>query len=621
MNTAVAGVADGKTAAQIDKLIAVDDSLALRGLGTLALAAAKEDRVDADNNRSALIADLLSEAGYGGFIHHFKNYVLRGAKQYRTDAEADLSRIRTTIARYRQFGPSRGETVALDDIARTFDEYGKMLDVARNMMASGAAIEAIDARVKVDDRLALRGIDHLIRDARLEVLAQANQVDVTLSRVVKVQQAVTVLACVLLIAVALSLLWFLNRQIVAPLVGMTKSMRRIADGDYNCDIPEAEGDNELADMSRSLEILKTNSLLRLEAENQMEQAMAELEQQMGELEHMRSQAEGLAVESEELAESLAAANELAESAKAKAVAEEHQIRTIMNTVNDAIITADADGKIETFNLAAHRMFGYSPEEVVGRNVSFLMPESLRSANDIFIKSLSVGNPSRRAGETVEQTALRKDGTEFPIDVCVNSMHLGDEIHLISVIRDITERKAREAEIERLALTDSLTGLANRHAFETRFEEAMASARRRKTHLAVMLIDLDKFKQVNDQFGHPVGDALLIKVSDCLREICRSTDILARLGGDEFAAVLTDLEDPKNAYVPAEKIVDTLSKPMMVLGHTVQIGASIGIAFFNDHADDRENLMTLADRALYEAKNQGRDTFRIYRTPAPAKLTA
>jgi len=191
------------------------------------------------------------------------------------------------------------------------------------------------------------------------------------------------------------------------------------------------------------------------------------------------------------------------------------------------------------------------------------------------------------------------------------MYIGDDVNFIAVIRDITERKAAEEEIRRLALTDSLTGLANRNAFNNRFDEAIAQSKRRETHLALLMIDLDKFKPVNDQYGHPVGDALLVEVAECLRAICRETDIVARLGGDEFAAVLTDLDDTENAHLPAEKIIAALSKPMTVLGQTVQIGASIGIAFFPADADNKDGLVTLADDALYAAKAAGRNTFRIH----------
>lgn len=191
------------------------------------------------------------------------------------------------------------------------------------------------------------------------------------------------------------------------------------------------------------------------------------------------------------------------------------------------------------------------------------------------------------------------------------MYLGEDVSFIAVIRDITERKVAEQEIRRLALTDSLTGLANRNAFSSKFENAIANTMRAKNKLALLMIDLDKFKPVNDTYGHPVGDQVLIHVADTLREICRKTDIIARLGGDEFAVVLTNLDLSAQSHLAAAKIIEALQTPIVVDDKTVQIGASIGIAYLPDDADDIDELIVKADQALYLAKEDGRNNFKEF----------
>ena len=182
--------------------------------------------------------------------------------------------------------------------------------------------------------------------------------------------------------------------------------------------------------------------------------------------------------------------------------------------------------------------------------------------------------------------------------------------MLGIYYDITDRKKAEDKMQRLATTDPLTGLTNHRQFDLLAVQYLKLAKREGKVLALMMLDLDKFKPVNDQYGHPVGDALLIEISKHLKDICRDTDVVARLGGDEFAVILTNLENPDGAHGPAQKIIEALSTPMEIMGHTVQIGTSIGIALYPDHSEDMDSLITKADDALYEAKNAGRNTFRL-----------
>lgn len=615
VNTADRAIQSGKSASQTDFLTRVDDSLALRGLETLSLEAAESGANQNLVTKSVLISQLLSEAGYGGMIHNFKNYVLRGDVKFRGAALKNLGVLNEIIARYRGLDIHRGETIALLDLEQTLAAYGAALDIIKGMIDEGGLIEAIDAKVKVSDGAGLRALDLLVQEANLDIVAHSRAVDASLDFIVVAEQVVSISLIVVMAVIAVMLLWVLRRQIIAPLSIVSVNMRRIANGDYDITIGDPNGHNEIADMTRDLQVLLTNSVRRQEIEQNLAETNVEMNQQLAEVQHLREQADEQAAEAVGMAENLVFATEEAEKAKAKALADERRTRSIMNTVKDAIITSNSKGEIETFNTGAQNIFGFAAEEVIGRNVSFLMPEPYRSKHDSFLEAFLKGQPKGLIGKTVEVVAQRKNSEQFPIDLTINALYIGDNVDFIAVIRDITERKQAEEEIRRLALTDSLTGLANRNAFNKSFEGAIAQAQRRDTHLALLMIDLDKFKPVNDQYGHPVGDALLVAVADNLRNICRETDIVARLGGDEFAVILTDLEDPASAYLPAEKIIEALSRPMKVLGQTVQIGASIGIAFLPGDADNMSDLTTLADDALYAAKDAGRNTYRVHQKDA------
>ncbi|CAA7612987.1 PAS-domain containing protein [Magnetospirillum sp. SS-4] len=182
---------------------------------------------------------------------------------------------------------------------------------------------------------------------------------------------------------------------------------------------------------------------------------------------------------------------------------------------------------------------------------------------------------------------------------------------VSIYTDVTERKAAEEEINRLARFDSLTGLANRHSLESRLEQSLADSRRHETRLAVLFLDLDRFKSVNDTLGHAVGDELLIEVSRRLQSCVRESDIVARLGGDEFVVVVSDFGDPADVVVILDKIIAQVGAPVVVGPHRLTTSTSIGIGVFPDDGGDRATLMKNADVAMYHAKTAGRGRYRFF----------
>lgn len=326
--------------------------------------------------------------------------------------------------------------------------------------------------------------------------------------------------------------------------------------------------------------------------------------QLASVQDLREIAEVQATDAVALAEDLSAARIEAEEATARAEADELRIRTVLNTVTDAIITIDSVGTIETFNPAAEAMFGYTIDEMVGHNISVLLPEPHRSSHDLYLKRFET-EPARIAGTISEQVAINRKGEHFPIEISINRMRLGSEIKYTGVLRDITERKRAEDEIRRLALTDPLTGLANRNSFNQHFSDMIKMARRQERQFALLLLDLDKFKPVNDDFGHPAGDAVLQEVAARIVKHCRETDAAARIGGDEFAVLIYDTPDEASVAEPARRIGESISEPVAVGEHDIEIGVSIGISLFPTDGENQEDLVREADRALYQAKEEGR----------------
>lgn len=215
---------------------------------------------------------------------------------------------------------------------------------------------------------------------------------------------------------------------------------------------------------------------------------------------------------------------------------------------------------------------------------------------------------------IEHRIIRRDNGEvrWVHEKCVHTRNdNGEVIRSNGTVHDITKQKKAQAALERLATTDSLTGLANRNQFNNRFAESLLLAKREQKKLGVMLLDLDKFKPVNDTYGHQTGDAVLQKVAEILTTCCRNTDVVARLGGDEFAILLVHPESIEYIEQISNRIIESIRQPMSILDNQVIIGTSIGIAVYPNHGVNESQLTDKADIALYNAKNAGRNCYRFY----------
>ena len=292
-----------------------------------------------------------------------------------------------------------------------------------------------------------------------------------------------------------------------------------------------------------------------------------------------------------------------EVARAREAAENDRIRVeaVLDVVGDVIVATDGDGIVDIVSPAVTLTFGYRADEVVGKPLAMLIPALSSDAN---------GGPPG-PGDGMEYEARRKSGKHFPVELAVSEFRIGSDRCLMAAIRDITERKATEEMVRKLALADPLTGLPNRNLFNRRLKDALNTAKRLGSQVALMLLDLNDFKSVNDNFGHPVGDALLIEVAERLKRCVREVDTVARLGGDEFAIIVSNIESLGEADTVAKRVIKRLSQQLTIEGCLVGAGVSIGISTYPGDGTDPEALVRLADRALYEAKAEGRDAYRFY----------
>lgn len=295
---------------------------------------------------------------------------------------------------------------------------------------------------------------------------------------------------------------------------------------------------------------------------------------------------------------------------------QNQLQSIISNVMDGIITINESGEIQGFNPAAEDIFGYSQQEALGKNVRILIPEPQRSAHDAYIgRYLQTGRSHILGVRGREMVAVRKNGEEFPMEISISEMVLGGHRYFIGIVRDITERKRAEQKIAHLAHYDYLTDLPNRALFLDILDHSVALAKRNKNKAAVLFLDLDGFKQVNDTLGHDAGDQLLKGVARRLKETIRSSDTVARVGGDEFILVLDNIGAEEHAAQVAGKIIGALAVPFELPGQECRIGGSIGISMYPDDARETLKLIKQADEAMYLAKQGGKNTCRFYREVA------
>lgn len=288
---------------------------------------------------------------------------------------------------------------------------------------------------------------------------------------------------------------------------------------------------------------------------------------------------------------------------------------VLDQIQDHVTVTDLDGRIIYINAAQADELGHCKERMIGHRVSVLghKPEADMSQEDIILQTQNKGEWQ---GEIIHQSrhGIRKY-MDLRTTLVIDDTH--KPIAMVGISTDITERKRYQRQLERIAHFDPLTNLPNRVLLEDRFQQAMAQTLRHGNYLAVVYIDLDGFKAVNDSFGHSQGDYLLKQLGQQMKSALREGDTLARIGGDEFVALLLDLPDQDKAIPVLERLLSEASEPVMSGEHLLQVSASIGVTFF-PHGDERDtdHLITLADHAMYKAKELGKNRYFIHDQVSP-----
>jgi diguanylate cyclase (GGDEF)-like protein/PAS domain S-box-containing protein len=286
-------------------------------------------------------------------------------------------------------------------------------------------------------------------------------------------------------------------------------------------------------------------------------------------------------------------------------------RLAFESASEGMMVTDANGSILAVNPAFSEISGYRADEAVGKTPAMFASgehdsEFFRHMWDILVSA------GRWSGEVINR---RKSGDLYAewLSIVAVSEPSGRVTRYVGLFSDITERKREEDRIRRLAHFDALTGLPNRILFGDRLRRMLSLLERRGGKMALLYLDLDRFKPINDQYGHAIGDKVLIEVTRRMSTCVRDSDTLSRRGGDEFVALLESADPNGTATMVSRKLIDTVSQPMLIDGHSVELGISIGVAIYPNDSDDAEGLLEAADQALYTAKKEARGDFRFYRS--------
>jgi diguanylate cyclase (GGDEF)-like protein/PAS domain S-box-containing protein len=288
---------------------------------------------------------------------------------------------------------------------------------------------------------------------------------------------------------------------------------------------------------------------------------------------------------------------------------EAELSAVIENANDAYVCIDEAGVVTAWNQQAGATFGWSADEAIGRLLDeLIIPPQLRKAHRNGMQRYLASRQPAVLNQRLELSAMRRDGSMLPVEVRIRALDIAGQTIFSAFLHDITERKCAEASREREARHDALTGLPNRRALFEMLPQAIARADRSGSVIALLFVDLDGFKAVNDAWGHAAGDTLLCEIGRRLTACLRQTDSVARLGGDEFTVLLEGLSGNarSEAIAIAEKLLDSMRAPVQIGAASTEISGSIGLAFYlPDTAMSPDLLVKGADIAMYHAKRAGK----------------
>lgn len=278
--------------------------------------------------------------------------------------------------------------------------------------------------------------------------------------------------------------------------------------------------------------------------------------------------------------------------------EEAFASSIIDNATEGIVSIDSNGNIKYINNAVEQIFQYNSRELVGKNINILISEFNYKHNTL-------------VNNNIELNGYRKDKSILPLELTISKFGVGEEEFFTLIFRDITERKNYEKIIKHHAFYDYLTELPNRFLLKKRVDIEIAKSKSINRKFAVLYLDLDRFKFVNDTLGHDVGDKLLQQIAERFKKHILPADTIARIGGDEFIILLSKITCKEDMVKLSRQIIGVVKEPLMIDSHEIYISASIGIAIYPEHGEDSTTLISNADVAMYEAKKMGRSSFEFY----------
>ena len=513
--------------------------------------------------------------GYGGLIHNFKNRVIRNEQVYADRFQKNFQLARKQINLYRNLpNIDAGETAALNTIEDTFKRYQSQLATITKLKSQNLSIRYIDKIIKIDDEPAIAAINflrhtisthdpeswwqqaserlNLIHQVSLAVIQDLNQSAQTIAaqttRLLNLYLLLTFLVVLFVSLIGLTL----RSRLVNEIKTIAKSMRYSEQShDYNQ--LTVTGNDEISDMARAF-----NSLIHDRSENEEQLRLA---------------------------------------------------ARVFSDTHEGIIITDDKGIIIDVNPTFTELTGYQPDEIIGKNPSFL---SSGHHDDTFYADMwhDLATEKFWQGEIWNR---KKDGSLYAELITITAIEdeHGQLLRYIGIFSDVTQTKQQQEKLQLMAHYDVLTELPNRALFVDRFSQAMAHSQRSGSQLAVCFLDLDNFKPINDNFGHKVGDQLLIEVAKRISSTIRAEDTVSRQGGDEFALLLGDIESASQCDELLKRLHSVLAQPYLIDGSSVNISASSGATIYPTDNADLDTLLRHADQAMYQAKQAGKNHHLLF----------
>ncbi len=537
--------------------------------------------------RAELLNSIEHQIGYGGLIHHFKNYILRGDKLYIEKFNKEIQSISLDLAKFEQLeNLTSNERQALNVLKMTLEQYRRYISVAQQLRVKNKTVESIDLSVRIDDKPAVEAIAQLkrydfiidsdawwkIASARIDLFREVSyhiSKEMEALAITEENNAIQALlfyffTFVLVFSVMLYISFYVIKHLVSEIKHIADTMHSMQK-DHRFDIPlQVKGKDEISEMAQAF-----NSMI---AERQKTES------------------------------------ELKISA------------AVFKYASEAIMITNANNEIEMVNPAFCSISGYSVDEVLGKNPAILN-SGMHDAH--FYKEMwdELITNNNWQGEIWNK---RKNGEIYPefLAISVVKDQFNKPIQYISLFSDITKHKKYEEDIWLQANYDALTDLPNRNLCLERLHYELSSEHHKNVNLALLFIDLDRFKYINDTWGHKSGDELLkmaaVRLSDCLR----NNDTVARFGGDEFVVILSGTSSVHEVERIVKNIVSILSAPFYLSnGHDAVVSASIGITLSPTDGKTPEELLKNADTAMYQAKDAGRNTYKFYTDSMNKMVTA